>query len=63
MRRVPDDRGSARHLIADAIQHSSVDAFDRREDPGKSRGMHRDPLRKIRVDLHGSSSMRIDFAV
>src|SRR5215470_18931263 len=55
MRRVPDDRGSARHLIADAIQHSSVDAFDRRGDPGKPRGMHRGPLRKIRVDLHCSS--------
>src|SRR5215471_4222700 len=55
MRRVPDDRGSARHLIPDAIQHASVDAFDRRGDPGKPRGMHRGPFRKIRVDLHGSS--------
>jgi hypothetical protein len=55
MRRVPDDRGNARYLIADAIQHPPVDAFDRRGDPRKPRGMHHDLLRKIRVDLHGSS--------
>src|SRR5208337_3465311 len=55
VRRVPDDRGGARHLIANAIQHPAVDAFHRRGDPWKPRGMDRDPLRKIRVDLHGSS--------
>ena len=54
MRCVPDDRGGARYLIADAIQHPPVDAFDRRGDPGKPRGMRRDPLRKIRIDLHGN---------
>ena len=49
---IANDRGGARHLAADAVEHPPVDAGDRRRGPGEVPGMDDDPLQKIGIEFH-----------
>ena len=52
VRGVADDRGGARHLVPDAVEHAAVHAWDRRRRPVQPGRMHRRASAEIRVEVH-----------
>ena len=56
--RVADDRGGARDLAADPVEHAPLDARDRRGGPGEHRAMHGGAPRQIGVQVHDLKHIR-----